>query len=49
MNPVISFVAIVSLLLAVGAAGNTAKEQAQCHFVNCGGNHNETMVRETNR
>jgi len=54
MNPVMSFVAIVSLLLGLAAAGNTAKEQAQVTPPAAGQitpskialNHNETMVSD---
>jgi hypothetical protein len=52
MNAITGFVAIVSLLLALAAAGGTAKPQPQagtgCPAFACGseGNHNETLVRD---
>jgi hypothetical protein len=54
MNPVMSFVSIVALLLALGAAGNIATEQAevnpsaarQINPSKIALNHNETMVSD---
>ena len=57
MNAVTGFVAIVSLLLALAAAGGATKEQAEVNSPTatrgttslcptCGGNHNETMVSD---
>ena len=53
MNAITGFVAVVSLLLALAAGGNTTKPQpqpgGQCPAFMCGsdGNHNETLVRDT--
>ena len=55
MNPVMSLVSIVALLLALGAAGNVAKEQSEVNpsaarQINPSKivlNHNETMVSDT--
>ena len=55
MNAVTSFVAIVSLLLALAAAGGAAKEPAGMSSPPAGqitpsklaANHNETLVRDT--
>jgi hypothetical protein len=50
MNAVTGFVTIISLLLALAAAGGTASPRVggSCPPFACGsdGNHNETLVRD---